>query len=385
MKKKFLPSFQPPRIVKGAQGWYVVWYELHPATGELTRFRNTFRLNRIPSKKVRAERAQAILEEITRALAGGGYGFSGPQENGLGFTPLMEAMQIAIKLKAQTGVEATNKSYSSIIRIFSTWSAEARLDGLPIKAFSRMQALRFLDSRRALGVGGRTVNNYITFLRSIWNAFKERGYIEANPWTQVKKAKEEAKRRRTFSPAEVAAVASYIAAKNQGLFAAILLQYYCFIRPNEIRQLRRSDFDLEKGMITIPAQVAKVKKTRLVTMPETVRMFFADHYGKVPPTYYIWGPSQTPHPRQIQGKNQYHKAHNYLLKQMQKKKLLGDIRGLTFYSWKDTGLTTHAREISLLDLMHQAGHHDPKITLVYVHQGKENEAFRAIDGPLIGK
>lgn len=384
MKKKFLPSFQPPRLVKASQGWYIVWYEANPATGELKRFRNTFLLNRIPNKVTRLQRAQAILEEISRQLAAGGYAYAGKQETGLGFTPLGEAMQLARTIKAATQVEATNHSYGSHINLFLTWAKSQRLDGLPVKAFSRLQAMQFLDSRKATGVGGRTYNNYITFMRSIWAALQERGYVEANPWAQVRKAKPEPKHRRTFSQAEAATVAAYIAAHSPGLFAAILLQYYCFLRPNEIRQLRRRDFDLEAGTIQIPALVAKAKRPRLVTMPEAVRRYFLDHYAKLAPSYYLWGPQQKPDAKLVCGKNEMNKKHLVFLRQMKKKRLLTDIDGLKFYSWKDTGLTEAAKSIGLLDLMQQAGHHDPKMTMVYIHQAKENAAFRDMGGELIG-
>ena len=384
MKKKFLPSFQPPRLVKASQGWYIVWYEAEPATGQLKRFRNTFQLNRIKNKVTRLQRAQAVIEEITRGLASGGYAFAGMQESGLGFTPLADAMQLARTLKASTGVEATNHSYNSHIRLFLQWAQGQALAGLPVKAFSRLHAMRFLDSRRALGVGASTYNNYITFMRSIWSALQERGYVENNPWAQVRKAKPEPKNRRTFSAEEAAAVAAYIASHDTGLFAAVLLQYYCFVRPNEIRQLRRRDFDLEAGVIRVPAPVAKAKKNRLVTMPDAVRRFFLDHYARVQPGLFIWGPQHQPGAAPA-GKNEMNKKHLLYLRQMKKNGLLADITGLKFYSWKDTGLTEAAKSVSLLDLMHQAGHHDPKITLVYIHQGKENAAFREMGGEwLIG-
>jgi len=386
MKKKFLPSFQPPRLVKASQGWYIVWYEQNPVTGELQRFRKSFQLNRIEKKTDRNERARAIIEDVSRALAGGGYAFAGMQETGYGFTPLAEAVRIAEGLKTQSSSEATNHSYSSIVKIFLAWARREKLEEIPIKAFSRVHAMRFMDyvkTRRK--AGSRTYNNYITFLRSIWNALADRTYVEANPWKQVRKVKEDAKKRRTFSPDEAAAAAGYMAVNHPELFLAVLLLYYCFVRPNEIRQLRRRDFNLESGALRIPADVAKTNRARLVTLPETVRLALLDRYGLVRPSYYLWGPNHQPHPNQQQGKNQFNKAHKAIMKKLHQSGTLSDIEGLTFYSWKDTGLTDHARQVSLLDLMQQAGHCDPKITMVYIHQGKENEAFKSMRSSWIGE
>jgi integrase len=385
MKKKFLPSFQPPRLVRGGGGWYVVWYEANPATGALQRFRNTFQLNRIAAKAKRLERAQAILEEISRALASGGYVYAGKQETGLGFASLREAVTLARDLKTHNAPTETLHAYNSMTGIFLDWAQAERLDLAPVKSFTRLAAVRFLDYLVATRkVGARTRNNYLIILKAIWNTLRERGYLETNPWTQVKKAREAEKGRRTFHAQEAAAVAAYAAAHDRPLYAAILLQYYCFVRPNEIRGLRRRDFDLQAGTVRIPAALAKARVTRLVTMPESVRAFFGAHYGATPQAYYIWGPDRAPHPQRQQGKNQFNRMHREILDHLHTSGALTDISGLSFYSWKDTGLTDHARSIGLLDLMRQAGHHDPKITLVYIHQGAQNEAFRNVEGE-IGK
>lgn len=45
------------------------------------------------------------------------------------------------------------------------------------------------------------------------------------------------------------------------------MEYYCAIRPNELRQLRIRDIDLEKQVVRIPAPVAKNRTTELVNIP----------------------------------------------------------------------------------------------------------------------
>ena len=42
---------------------------------------------------------------------------------------------------------------------------------------------------------------------------------------------------------------SAVKENDKTLFLAILLLKYCFLRPNEMRKLRKSDFDLDKGCI----------------------------------------------------------------------------------------------------------------------------------------
>ena len=385
MKKKFLPSFQPPRLVRAASGFYIVWYEQNPGTGLLERFRATFNLNRIASKKDRHARAMVILEDISRCLAGGGYAYAGQQEKAIGLTPLSEAIEMARKLKTNSSSRNTINSYNSIARVFLAWARGQRIDQGPTIRFSKLQAVAFLDHlRHDRGIGGRTHNNYLISMKAIWTELIDRGLAENNPWRQIRTVRDGGKTRRQFSPVEMEIVARYAAANHPALFCAILLQYYCFVRPNEIRQLRRRDFDFSAGTLRIMPTVAKTRKARLVTLPEHVRAFFAARYDATPSGNFIWGPKMNPDPIHPLSRNRLYRLHRDVLEKLYRLKHLADIAGLSFYSWKDTGLTDHARNISLLDLMQQAGHHDPKITMVYVHQGKENAAFREMKGELIG-
>ena len=45
------------------------------------------------------------------------------------------------------------------------------------------------------------------------------------------------------------------------------MEYYCAIRPNELRQLRLRDIDLEQQIVRIPAPVAKNRTTEYVNIP----------------------------------------------------------------------------------------------------------------------
>lgn len=380
MKKKFSPPFVPPRLVKASSGWYIVWYEQNPATGQLQRFRATFNLNRIGNKGIRNARAQAILEEISNSLSSVGYAYAGEQEKALGLTPMAEAIERARKIQSNSSSRATVNSYSSKIKIFMGWARGARIDQAPVIRFNRLQAVRFMDHIRQVRViGGRTYNNYLTIMRALWNVLIERGYAENNPWKQVGKAKEAGKMRRRFSPRESQVVAKYIAGTLPELYGTILLQYYCFVRPNEIRMLQRRDFNLEAGTLHIKPAVSKTRIERLVTLPAVVRDFFLTHYQDTSPGNFLWGPNMKPHPSIFLSRDHFYKLHRKVLEELLRTGQLENIRGLTLYSWKDTGLTDHAREISLVDLMHQAGHHDPKITMVYIQQGRENPAFRDMD------
>jgi hypothetical protein len=52
--------------------------------------------------------------------------------------------------------------------------------------------------------------------------------------------------------------------------------------------------------------------------------------------------------------------------------------GLTWYSWKYTGISMHAKKTTPLSTRDQAGHSDFDMTLVYYQADKVNNEYRAL-------
>ena len=75
MEKKFLPEnkadisleFLPPRLVEAVQGWYIVFYQTNPATGELERERKSYKLGRVGERE-RKKRGNELCAVIKKLL-----------------------------------------------------------------------------------------------------------------------------------------------------------------------------------------------------------------------------------------------------------------------------------------------------------------------------
>jgi len=367
MQKKLLPAYISPRIVKGQEGWYVVWYEKNPATGALERFRKSFSLNRIQNKARRRERSQIILEEISAALVGGGYIYGGKQTAGEPYTPISDALQTALRIKLQSNRLETRNTYGSTAGIFADWLNAEQLASRPVVKFGKKEAMAFLDHvRLKRGVGERTYNNYLICLKALFNELKAREYITVNPFDQVQKLRAPQKQRRNFTQEERRKVAAWISANDPGLFRAVLLSYYCFIRPNEMRQMQIGCIDIAGRLIRLPASITKTDKPRAVTIPESILPALLPVCDQAKPTAYLFGKNLLPGSAPC-GKNAFNLRHREALETLLRSGAIDTIAGLSFYSWKDSGLTDLSEDVSILDLMKQAGHHDPKITMRYIH------------------
>jgi len=62
---------------------------------------------------------------------------------------------------------------------------------------------------------------------------------------------------------------------------------------------------------------------------------------------------------------------------------LKNIAGLTWYSWKDTGITDALEDLPLMAVRDQAGHSDAKMTLKYYHKARVNKGMQRLKNRLV--
>lgn len=77
-----------------------------------------------------------------------------------------------------------------------------------------------------------------------------------------------------------------------------------------------------------------------------------------------------------------YRRHQKILKELKASGVLSNIEGLTWYSWKDTGITEHARKTSPLATRDQAGHEDFDMTLTYYQREQVNTEYQAMENDL---
>jgi integrase len=387
MDKKFLPDFIPPRLVTTSPQWHIEWWELDHQTGQMQRFRRRFMLNRIPKKRQRRLQAKRIIQRISEQLATTGYYAIQPEQDPTANNwPLLKAIQKGIDLKGRTASKGSQNSYRSMGKALLHYIKSKRLQQLPAEQFSRREALRYMDHLSIQKqFSPRTYNNHLTYCKSIFQLLIDREYLEKNPFERIKRKRPKGKGRREFLPHESRTVARYIMKKDIWLFRAIMLQYFCFTRPNEMRQLRFCDFHWQDSILLVPSRIAKARRRDPVTIPPPVKAVFdPDDIQHYPPGYYLFSAGIRPG-RNPCGKNAFNQAHAQHLQKLHQTGALSNLEGLSFYSWKDSGLTDLGQSIGLLDLMRQARHMDPNETMQYINRKRLNQAFLELDQYLPGQ
>lgn len=388
-KKTFVSK---SRLVKGDR-WYIDYCRLNAETGIETRHRQDFDLNEIENLEVReavAVRLVRYLEQFTRQ----------DWKNApavLDSSPVVEkqsveqALLFALSLKLVSPRKNTHRGYKSISGMVLLWAKERSYAKIPIGDFSKKHARAFFDwltTRRQYR--GCTLNNYLTHTRALWSEMISRDICTDNPWKSIKPFRTEEKLRRAFNEDERRVVAAYIRDHDYWLFRALLLQFFCYIRPVELSRIRGKNFDFAKGIVKVESFEAKKWRSRWATIPASVRHFFVDGtFEKCPANYHPFGLLKRGHgdwtlgpsPEKI-GDNRMYRRHDRYLQRLKEDGKLVNTDGLTWYSWKDTGISLHARRTTALSTRDQAGHKDFDITLVYYESEQVNAEYKALANDL---
>ena len=380
MEKKFF--VRRARLVKGKKWWYIDFQRVHREHGTTTRHRLDFDLNEIDDLTLR----EAVGLRLAKYLDAMAPAVLMEDERRPG-KPLETAVNDILALKL--GAERTNshKVYKTIVSKFLSWAKANKYHTEPAEYFTRKQAIAFFDFMQREGnYRAATVKNYLTHLKVIWSEMVTREDVKENVWREMKTPKQQEKRRRTFTPDERRIIAAEIEATDYWLFRAVLLQFFCYIRPVELVRLRFKNFDLGAGLVTVEGHQSKTWKKRVCTLPKSILHYFIDgKFDRKPANYFVFGlvegkdmgPSTAP-----LNDGRMYKRHRRILERLQASGKLHDISGLSWYSWKDTGISDHARKTSPMSTKDQAGHKALDMTLIYYHQETEIGEYRNLENDL---
>lgn len=378
-------EYMPPRLVKAAQGWYVIFYTCHPETLVLERHRKSYNLGRIEKKRERQARADALIEAIEELLPAG-YPWIGNQEvydidrfialrNRVQPTILafqseksvFECLKFVTDLKCQSDRKETVKTYRNAFRRLEEFLKKNGIETLPVTQFTVHHAQAYMDDIR-LRLGSNTYNNYRGQAIVLFNAMRDRGMITENPFLKTPKVPKAKKGRRAFSAEEAAVVLAEIYETDYWLFILVLLHLGEWIRRTEAYRLRFSRFHLQQGYILLREEDTKNRQESTVTIPKEFLPFFLDErFTRWPGNYLLFGAAGQPHPSISAGENTYKRRHRLVLIRLKTAGKLKDITGLSLYSWKDTGMTMMAKHLTPFQLRDHARHSSTDISMRYYH------------------
>lgn len=318
-----------------SKSWFV-WYYEPLVNGHVPKRVKVYGLNRIKTIEGRMQKAAEICERI-RIDKPVVYG---PKKTikKQGESVLLDALD-AMANYSDPKTIATYTGMADRFHLFIT--------GRKDKQATREDALAFVNHLFDQKLSPKTVKSYRNNLKTLYNKYIDRYEPEGfkNPFRKMPVIKTSSRSLMYFNDFQIQLIKDYCINNNSQLWLACVLQYYCFIRPNELRQLKAEYVNLNAGYIEIPGTISKNRKTQKVSIPtalypELKELIFIE------PEAYIFGGVKPP------SRDSLSKSHKKVLEELKIKGRYG------FYSWKHTGVVKAWKAgVNIKDLQMQLRHH----------------------------
>ena len=257
--------------------WYIEFYAWDVQMSKLVRKRY-YEVNNIISEQDRRIYSNRIIQQLNNLLKEG-YHFDtnkvlSQEESGETRTyTLKDAVLYALEIKKPSLRLASYPSYKSTVKLFQKWASTNKLQETDITYFDKLRAIYFDDYLSVeSSYAAKTVNGHVSYMKSLFQVLVEREIIRNNPFKNLKKHKEgESRKNMAFNEEQADRIKKIVEEKDPPLWLFIQFIYYCYLRPNKVRQLKHSYLQMDKNQIFIPGYISKNGKDGYVTIPEPFR------------------------------------------------------------------------------------------------------------------
>ena len=285
----------------------------------------------------------------------------------------VEALETKGTLRHKTAYD-----YLSRLGSLETYIQECHVGIRFAYQFDRTFVVDFLDYLILdKDVSATTRNNYRTWLSTFGSWLVERRYISSNPVEGIHMLREKEKQRDALPASALVRMRDYLLKNNRHFLLACMMEYYTFIRPDELRHIRIGNISVTNREVTVPADVAKNHKERHVGLNTKLLLLMNElHTFDSPSHYFLFGDGLKPG-----------QSMTYLnCFRVEWKKMRTALRwpeSYQFYSLKDAGIRDLANAEGVVVARDQAGHSDGAVTNRYLKQGKVvPESVKDFEGAL---
>ncbi len=352
-----LQGFTYPKLHTG-KSWYIDFLAYDPAEGRMKRKKYT--LDNIPTKTQRRIRAAELISS-TLALLRTGWSPWVDASAARSYTLLEVALGKYERYLERLSRYQTRKMYQSRVNILREYNASLPIPIKYVYQFDKAFISGFLDyvyyERETTG---RTRNNYKGWCSSLSSYFIEHAWLNENPAEKIRSIEETAKKRRALTQLELRTLKSYLSKTDKHYLLACMFEYYTFIRPTELSNVKIGDINLKEQSVYVPAEVSKNKRDGKVALNDTlIKMMLELEIFKYHSGCYLFGKKMLPSEK---------KASSEIFRRawLKLRKALKWPDALQFYSLKDSGIRDLANSEGIVIARDQARHTDVSTTNKYL-------------------
>lgn len=361
-----------------SKDWFIFYSYRNPHTGKMVRFREYKGLSKTFSRRERSQKAKELIDVTTLKLKNGWNPFEGEQQ--IVYSDNLEYQQAAkVFGKLKSGVKSiryycsryldfkrngirpsTYTTYKSKFRYLEAFINKSKIGSHPA-AFTEEHARRFSDYLVNIRkVGKKSINQYNTLMRSLWDFMIDEQAVKINVFKDIRRLKAGTNKPRIYSQKLITELKSTMQELDPQMLIAIKFIFNCLIRPGELRFLQLKHIDFERGLITVPAEIAKTNKLRIVDIPDyIIEDLKIKRYDQYHGNMYIIGVNGAPSKKPV--------SRGFLYSRFCKIKTMAGVpKEFWLYAWKHTGMVEmKLAGVDWLDIKNQAGHQSLDQTIEY--------------------
>lgn len=279
---------------------------------------------------------------------------------------ILDAIKDAYKFKYTTKSELSEASNKSRKKLFEEWLELKKLDKIYVHEFTDRHARDYMDMWEfEKNVADSTFTNKLTFVKGLFQEIVERtDFIDKNPFAKIKTKKRRRKIIDFLSDEEMKGISEYYRINRPWMYKAMLLQFFCWIRPVELRKLKFGMFDLVKGQIRYKGKDTKNNEDDNITIQKAIiNEFRNSEFASYPAHWFVFGRHLKPSDTRC-GTGSMNGLHNAILT-----KLGLNRTGVFWYLWKHMGVTILSEKEGLtpMEMMKHGRWKDLNVIHHYLH------------------
>jgi integrase len=343
--------------------WYVDFRALDPVEGVMKR--KKYMLSGIPKAADRRKRAAELIANLTARLYTGWSPWTEATTE-RHYTLYNEILELYIKYLSKLNASGVMKQktfydYQSRMKVLKEYN-DARAHPIQmIYQFDQGYISDFLDyvllDRDS---SARTRNNYRTWLSAFCSWLQEKKFIELNPVENIRTLAEEAKFRSALTAEHLKKLQVYLKEVHPHYLLACMMEYYTFIRPDELSNIRLRDIRISEQKVYVSSTISKNRRDGMVGLNDRLLKLMLELgvFGS-PGHFYLFGKGFRPSEE---------KADSRIFRDefVKVRLALHFPDNYQFYSLKDSGIRDLANAEGIVVARDQARHSDISTTNRYL-------------------
>ncbi len=372
-------GFTLPVLHNTGKSWYVDFYAHDPASGQMRR--KKYMLDKCKTLREKHSMSALLIHNITAKLVSGWNPWVNVEQTRQ-FTELPIVFgryrdYVRTMTDKKSMKEKTSIDYLSRAKTLESFISE-RSDMRFVYQIDRAFGIDFLDHLMYdRDVSATTRNNYRSWLVSFCTWLVDRKYLTENPVADIRNIAQTEKFRDPLTDAALKKMKEYLSENNKHFLLACLFEYYTFIRPNELTQIKIGDVSIKEQTVFVNSAISKNRKDGLVALnDEILKLMIELKVFEHPSQCYIFGKGLKPGDERA--------PYNLLRVEWGKMRTaLNFPKEYQFYSLKDTGIRDLANAQGIVVAKEQARHSDISVTNRYIkNQMRVNEETKHFKGGL---